>query len=52
MREEGNAAVSILLFIFILIIIIAVLSAMGFSLSSIVSLFRKFFGFYIAMGWI
>jgi len=47
MKEEGNVAVDILLFIFILIIIIAVLSAMGLSLSTIISLFKKFFGLAI-----
>lgn len=50
MREEGNAAIDFLLFIFILIIIIAVLSAMGYSLSSIISLFRHFFGLSIGTG--
>jgi hypothetical protein len=43
MKEEGNVAVDILIFIFILIIIIAIFSAMGLSLSSIISLFKKFF---------
>jgi len=47
MKEEGNVAVDILLFIFILIIIIAILSAMGLSLWSIISLFKKFFGLAI-----
>jgi len=47
MKEEGNVAVDILLFIFILIIIIAILSAMGLSLSTIISLFKKFFGLAI-----
>ena len=47
MKEEGNVAVDILLFIFILIIIIAVFSAMGLSLSTIISLFKKFFGLAI-----
>ena len=44
MKEEGNIAIDLLLFIFILIIIIAILSAMGLSLSTIISLFKKFFG--------
>jgi len=47
MKEEGNVAINILLFIFILIIIIAILSAMGLSLSTIISLFKKFFGLAI-----
>jgi len=47
MKEEGNVAIDILLFIFILIIIIAILSAMGLSLASIISLFKKFFGLAI-----
>ncbi len=50
MREEGNVAISILLFIFILIIIIAVLSAMGLTLSSIETLFRHFFGLSTGTG--
>ena len=47
MKEDGNVAINILLFIFILIIIIAILSAMGLSLSTIISLFKKFFGLAI-----
>ena len=47
MKEEGNVAIDILLFIFILIIIIAILSAIGLSLASIISLFRKFFNLAI-----
>ncbi len=51
MTEEGNVAIDILIFIFLLIIIIAILSAMGLTLSSILSDIRKFFGLYIrAMG--
>ena len=50
MKEEGNIAINILLFIFILIIIIAILSAMGLSLWSIISLFKKFFGLYMMIG--
>jgi len=47
MKEDGNVAIDILLFIFILIIIIAILSAIGLSLWSIISLFKKFFGLAI-----
>jgi len=47
MKEEGNVAIDILLFLFILIIIIAILSAMGLSLSSIISMLKKFFGLAI-----
>jgi len=47
MKEEGNVAIDILLFIFILIIIIAILSALGLSLSTIISLLKKFFGLVI-----
>lgn len=44
-RQEGNAALTALLFIFLLIIIIFILTSMGLSLATIISEFRKFFGF-------
>ncbi len=46
-KDDGNVAIDILVFLFILIIVIVVLVHLGFTFSSIISEFKKFFGLSI-----